>query len=46
MKISYTIPSLALHISQIFFQKRCYLFYDRFIILTACFALASKLKDL
>ena len=46
MKISYTIPSLALHISQIFFQKKCYLFYDRFLILTASFALASKLKDM
>jgi hypothetical protein len=46
MNISYTIPSLALHISQIFFQKKCYLFYDRFLILTASFALASKLKDM
>ena len=46
MKISYTIPSLALHISHIFFQKKCYLFYDRYLILTAAFALASKLKDM
>lgn len=46
MKISYTIPSLALQISINFFHKKCYVHYDRFIILTACLLLASKLKNI
>jgi hypothetical protein len=45
-KMSYTIPSLALNIVNIFFQKKAYIFYDRYLILTAAFVLATKLKDI
>jgi hypothetical protein len=46
LKCSYSIPTLALHISTIFFHKKSYLHYDRFIILTACYLLASKIKNM
>jgi hypothetical protein len=45
-KMSYTIPSLALHIVNIFFQKKAYILYDRYLILSAAFFLATKLKDI
>ena len=46
LKTSYSIPSLALHIASRFFHKRSYLSYDRFLILAACYLLASKIKNM
>lgn len=46
MKITYTIPSISLQLSIAFFHRKSYLHYDRFVILTACMLLASKLKSL
>jgi len=44
LKISYSIPTIALQISARFFHLRCYINYDRFIIVLACIILAHKLK--
>lgn len=44
MKISYTIPTIALQIAARFFHLRCYIHYDRFMIMLACIVLAFKLK--
>ena len=46
LKTSYSIPTLALHISTTFFHKKSYLNYDRFLILTASYLLASKIKNM
>lgn len=46
MKLGHSITALSLHIATIFFQRRCYVHHDRFIILTASVLLATKLKDL
>lgn len=46
LKFSYTLPTIALQMAAKFFHIRCYINYDRFIILTACLLLAAKLKDM
>lgn len=46
LKTSYSIPTLALHICSIFFHKKSYLHFDRFLILTAGYLLASKIKNM
>jgi hypothetical protein len=46
LKFSYTIPSLALHISTLFFHKKSYMHFDRLLILTASLLLSSKLKNI
>ena len=46
MKFGYSVPTLALHISTLFFHKKSYIHYDRLLILTASFLLASKLKNI
>lgn len=43
---SYSVPSLAMHIATVFFHKKCYLNFDRFVLLAACLLLASKLKSM
>lgn len=43
--MSYSVPSLAMHIANVFFYKKCYVNYDRFIILAGSLLLAQKLKD-
>jgi hypothetical protein len=45
MKLGHSITALALQIAIFFFQKRCYVHHDRFIILAASLLLATKLKD-
>ena len=45
MKIGHSITALALQIGIIFFQKKCYVHHDRFIVLAASLLLATKLKD-
>lgn len=44
MKISYSIPTIALQIASRFFHLRCYIHYDRFMIILASMVLAFKLK--
>lgn len=46
LKFSYTIPTLALQISTVFFQRKSYMHYDRLLMLAASMLLASKLKNL
>jgi hypothetical protein len=46
LKTSYSIPTLALHIATVFFHKKSYIHFDRFIILTASYLLASKVKSM
>jgi hypothetical protein len=46
MKFGYSVPTLALHISTLFFHKKSYIHYDRLLILSASFLLASKLKNI
>ena len=43
--MGYSVPSLAIHIASVFFYKKCYVNYDRFIILTGALLLAQKLRD-
>ena len=43
---TYTLPTAALHIAAKFFHIKCYINYDRFLVLAACFFLAAKLKDM
>lgn len=44
LKISYSIPTIALQIIARFFHLRCYINYDRFMILLAAMILGFKLK--
>lgn len=46
MKTSYSIPTLALHIATVFFHKKSYIHFDRYLILTASYLLASKIKNM
>ena len=46
MRLGHSVASLALHISNIFFHRRAYVNFDRFVTLTACILLATKLKDM
>lgn len=46
MKFGYTVPTLALHISTLFFHKKSYIHFDRLLILSASFLIASKLKSI
>lgn len=46
LKTSYSIPTLALHIATVFFHKKSYIHFDRYIILTASYLLASKIKNM
>ena len=45
MKSGYTIPAAGMHIATRFFHLKCYVHYDRLLILTASYLLASKLKN-
>ena len=45
MKSGYTIPAAGLHIATRFFHLKCYVHYDRLLIHTASYLLASKLKN-
>ena len=45
MRSGYTVPSAALQIATRFFHLKCYVHYDRLLILTASYLLASKLKN-
>jgi hypothetical protein len=44
LKISYSIPTIALQIAARFFHLRCYVNYDRFMVILGCIILAFKLK--
>ncbi len=44
MKMSYSIPTIALQIVNRFFHIRCYINYDRFMIILAALVLACMLK--
>lgn len=44
MKISYSIPTIALQIASRFFHVKCYINYDRFMVILASIVLAFKLK--
>jgi hypothetical protein len=44
LKISYSIPTIALQIAARFFHLRCYVNYDRFMVILGCMILAFKLK--
>ena len=46
LKLSYTLPTIALEIAAKFFHLKCYINYDRFVILAACLLLATKFKDM
>jgi|JI10StandDraft_1071094.scaffolds.fasta_scaffold955803_1 hypothetical protein len=46
LKISYSIPTLALHIATLFFHKKSYIHFDRYLVLTASYLLASKVKNM
>ena len=46
LKTSYSVPTLALHISTVFFNKKSYIHFDRFIVLTASYLLATKIKSM
>ena len=37
---------MALHIATLFFHKKSYIHFDRFVILTASYLLASKIKNM
>jgi hypothetical protein len=41
----YSVPCLAIHIATVFFNKKSYVNYDRFMILAGALLLASKMKD-
>ena len=43
---TYTLPTTALQIAAKFFHIKCYINYDRFLVLAACFLLATKIKDM
>lgn len=40
------MPTIALQIAAKFFHLKCYIHYDRFLILAACLLLATKIKDM
>lgn len=44
-QLGYSVPCLAMQISIVFFSKKSYVNYDRFVILAGALLLASKLKD-
>ncbi len=46
LKLSYSMPTIALQIAAKFFHLKCYIHYDRFLILAACLLLATKIKDM
>ena len=45
LSMGYSVPCLAMHMSTIFFNKKSYINFDRFVILAGALLLASKLKD-
>ena len=45
-KYGYTIPTIALQIAAKFFHLKCYINYDRFIVLVSCLMIAAKFKDM
>lgn len=46
IKMGYSVPCLAMHISNNFYNKKSYVNYDRFIMLAGSLLLASKLRDI
>ena len=46
LEMGYSVPTLALHISHVFFNKMCYINYDRFLVLSASVLIALKVKDI
>lgn len=46
LELGYSVPTLAMHISHVFFSKMCYLNYDRFLVLAASIFIALKIKDI
>ena len=45
-KYNVTIPTIALQIAAKFFHLKCYINYDRFIVLVSCLMIAAKFKDM
>ena len=39
------MTSLAIHLSHLFFHKKCYMYYDRFVVAAACLFLSCKIYD-
>eukprot|EP01017_Pseudomicrothorax_dubius_P032309 TRINITY_DN4216_c0_g1_i7.p1 TRINITY_DN4216_c0_g1~~TRINITY_DN4216_c0_g1_i7.p1 ORF type:complete len:303 (+),score=74.62 TRINITY_DN4216_c0_g1_i7:110-1018(+) len=45
LNISFSVTSLAVHLCNYFFNRRCYLYYDRYVVASSCLLLANKIKD-
>ena len=45
-KYNVTIPTIALQIAARFFHTKCYINYDRFMVLVSCLMIAAKYKDM